>query len=264
MPDPGSGPIAQSMATLATWLSTVDTTAWFGDPGASNAPAGLCAWPVAVLPEQEVRASTVRQPMRLRVRYLLTAGGGRAGGGAKDGGAKDGEAKDGGAKDGGEGAAREAAPAAGELARLLDPVLRAAAAGGDVSVVLEPVPVELWRALDLRPRAALLVDVPAQVDRVTARPPLVRGPLRLDGAPMRSLRGQVVGPGDVPLAGMRVDAPVVGASTYTDDGGRFAFGGLPAGDPARLVLVGRGRQFQAEVNADADAPVLIRCDFEEA
>jgi hypothetical protein len=261
MPDPGSGPIAQSMTALAAWLSTVDTTAWFGDPGAPDAPAGLCAWPVAVLPEQEVRASTVRQPMRLRVRYLLTAGGGRAGGGAAGGG--EGQARDA-VPGGGEGRARDAVPGAGELAGLLDPVLRAAAGDGDVSVVFEPVAVELWRALDLRPRAALLVDVPAQVDRATPRPPLVRGPLRLDGAPMRSLRGQVVGPGDVPLAGMRVEAPVVGASTYTDDGGRFAFGGLPAGDPARLVLVGRGRQFQAEVTADADAPVLIRCDFEEA
>jgi hypothetical protein len=133
-----------------------------------------------------------------------------------------------------------------------------------VSVHFEPVPVELWRALDLRPRAALLVDVPAQVERATPRTPLVRGPLKLEGAPLQALRGQVVGPGDIPLAGIRVEAPVVGASTYTDNGGRFAFGGLPAGAPARLVLVGRGRQFQAEVTADADAPVLIRCDFEEA
>jgi hypothetical protein len=243
MPDPGSGPIAQSLTALAAWLSTVDATAWVGDPGAPDAPSGLCAWPIAVLPEQEVRATTVRQPMRLRVRYLLTAGG-AANGGTANGGATNG--------------------GAAELARLLDPVLRAAAAGGGVSVVFEPVPVELWRALDLRPRAALLVDVPTQVDRATPRPPLVRGPLRLDGAPMRSLRGQVVGPGDVPLAGIRVEAPSIGVSTYTDDGGRFAFGGLPAADPARLVLVGRGRQFAAEVSADADAPVLIRCDFEEA
>jgi hypothetical protein len=232
MTDPGSGPIARSMSALAAWLSTVDTQVWVGDPGAAEAPAsGLCAWPVGVLAEQEVRATTVRQPLRLRVRYLLTAGG--AAGGA-------------------------------DAARLLDPVLNAAAADDAVSVVFEPVPVELWRALELRPRAALLVDVPAQVERVTPRPPLVRGPLRLDGRPLRALSGQVVGPGDVPLAGIRVEAPMVGASTYTDNSGRFAFGGLPAGDPARLVLVGRGRQFQAEVNADADAPVLIRCDFEEA
>jgi Carboxypeptidase regulatory-like domain len=245
MPDPGPGPIAQSMTALAAWLSTVDTAVWVGDPGAPDAPSGLCAWPIAVLPEQEVRATTVRQPMRLRVRYLLTAGGAADGGG--------GAGTDGGASTG-----------AAELARLLDPVLLAAAGGGAVNVVFEPVPVELWRALDLRPRAALLVDVPAQVDRATPRPPLVRGPLRLDGAPVRSLRGQVVGPGDVPLAGVRVEATSIGVSTYTDDGGRFAFGGLPAGDPARLVLAGRGRQFQAEVSTDADAPVLIRCDFEEA
>jgi hypothetical protein len=232
MPDPGSGPIARSMTDLAGWLSTVDISAWVGDPGAGDAPAGgLCAWPVAVLAEQEVRASNQRQPMRLRVRYLLTAGG-EAGG--------------------------------AEAARLLDPVLSAAAADASVAVVFEPVPVELWRALGLRPRAALLVDVPAQVERATPRVPLVRGPLTLDGTPMRSLSGRVVGPGDVPLAGIRVEAPVVGASTYTDNGGRFAFGGLPAGDPARLVLVGRGRQFEAEVGTDADAPVLIRCDFEEA
>ena len=232
MPDPGSGPIARSMTDLAAWLSTVDTSVWIGDPGAEDAPAGaLSAWPVAVLADQEVRGSLLRQPMRLRVRYLVTAGGGTVD---------------------------------ADSARLLDPVLSAAAVGGSVAVVLEPVPVELWQALGLRPRAALLVDVPAQVERATPRVPLVRGPLTVHGTPMRSLSGRVVGPGDVPLAGIRVEAPVLGTSTYTDNGGRFAFGGLPAGEPARLVLVGRGRQFEAEVSTDAEAPVLIRCDFEEA
>jgi hypothetical protein len=220
------------MTDLAVWLSTVDIEAWIGDPGAGDAPAGgLCAWPIAVLADQEVRGSTLRQPMRLRVRYLVTAGG---------------------------------EPGGADAARLLDPVLSAAAAGASVAVVFDPVPVELWRAMGLRPRAALLVDVPAQVERATPRVPLVRGPLTLNGTPMRPLRGRVVGPGDVPLAGIRVEAPVIGASTYTDNGGRFTFDGLPAGDPARLVLAGRGRQFEAEVSTDADAPALIRCDFEEA
>ncbi len=232
MPGPGSGPIARSMTALADWLSTVDITAWIGDPSAAEAPTDtLCAWPVAVLPEQAVRTGTVRQPLRLWVRYLLTAPGATGG---------------------------------DDLARLLDPVLTAAATDGPVHVAFEPVPVELWSALGLRPRAALLVDVPAQVDRETPRVPLVRAGLALEGKPLEALRGRVVGPGDVPLVGIRVEAPVIGAATYTDTGGRFAFGGVPAGDPARLLLTGRGRQFEAEVTADAQAPVLIRCDFEEA
>lgn len=70
MPDPGSGPIARWMTDLAAWLSTVDASAWVSDPGAGDAPAGgLCAWPVAVLAEQEGRATNQRQPMRLRVGY---------------------------------------------------------------------------------------------------------------------------------------------------------------------------------------------------
>jgi hypothetical protein len=219
------------MTALTDWLSTVDAVAWFGDPATAEAPADtLCAWPVAVLPEQAVRTGAVRAPLRLWVRYLLTAPG----------------------------------TTGGDLARLLDPVLTVAATDGPVHVAFEPVPLELWRALGLRPRAALLVDVPAQVDRETPRVPLVRAGLALHGTPLERLQGRVVGPGDVPLVGIRVEAPVIGAATYTDNGGRFAFGGLPAGDPARLVLTGRGRQFEAEVTADAQAPVLIRCDFEEA
>src|SRR4051794_2503982 len=125
------GPVAESMATLVRWLATVDADVTFAAPGRpTDGGPGLLAWPVQLLAEQEVRPSTRPGPLRLRVRYLVTG----AGSGA-------------------------------DLARLLDPVLVAAATATEVTVVLETVPAELWLAFGAPPRAALLVDVPAFVAR---------------------------------------------------------------------------------------------------
>lgn len=228
MADNASGPVTRSMDTLAGWLSTVDSTVRFGPPDDAAAGTGLCAWPVDLLREQEVRSSAGPRQLRLRVRYLVTAEG-------------SGE----------------------QVARLLDPVVAAAVDPTRVTVTFEPVPAELWLALGARPRPALLVDVPVRVDRPAAAVPHVTAPLRLETVVARTLRGTVLGPGDVPVPGMRVEAPAAGAGTYTDAAGAFGFGGLPPGE-LRLVLVGRGRYFHTDVTAAAGEPVVIRCDFEEA
>jgi len=230
-----SGPFSRTMTSLADWLSTVDASVRFappGDPihddGETSTGAALCAWPIDLLPEQTPRTSSGPQPYKVKVRYLVTADG-------------PGE----------------------QLARLLDPVLTAAASATEVSVVLAPVPADLWLAFGARPRAALFVDVPARVSRTAPVIPSVKSPLRLQTLPTRGMRGTVLGPGGEPVPGMRVEAPAVGTGTYTDSSGGFTFAGLPPGD-LRLVLVGRGRYFHADVTAPAGEPVVIRCDFEEA
>jgi hypothetical protein len=229
MADNASGPVTRSMDTLVSWLSTVDSTVRFGPPDDAAADSSrLCAWPIDLLREQEVRSSAGPRQLRLRVRYLVTAEG-------------SGE----------------------QVARLLDPVVSAAVDPIGVTVTFEAVPAELWSALGTRPRLALLVDVPVLLDRPATAAPLVTGPLRLETAVARTVRGTVLGPGDIPLPGMRVEAPAVGAGTYTDTAGVFRFGGLPPGE-LRLVLVGRGRYFHTDVTPATGEPVVIRCDFEEA
>ena len=91
------------------------------------------------------------------------------------------------------------------------------------------------------------MDVPVQVPWPAPAIPLVRGPLRVDGAPLRGCTGRLVGPGGVALPGMRVGSPGVGASAYTDRSGGFAFAGVPGAGALRLRLTGRGRRLKAEV-----------------
>jgi hypothetical protein len=147
---------------------------------------------------------------------------------------------------------------------LLDRALVAAAVAGEPTLVLDPPPAELWLAFGVPPRPVLLLDVAVRVDRPTATAPLVRQPLRVTSAPLRSLYGQVVGPGDLPLSGVRVEVTTTGAATYTDAAGRFSFASIPSDLPARLRLHGRNRHLTAEVATGSTGAVVIHCDLEES
>jgi len=231
--DQASGPIARATATLLDWLSQAGIRAGVAPPGdAGPGPRAVRVWPLALLPEQAVRVTTGRGPLRLRVRYLLSAG--------------------------------PADPPAGpDLVDLLDRVLVAASADGPVHVPVEAVPADLWRSFGLVPRAGLYADVPTRVSRPEPRPARVAAPLRLDGTGLARIHGKVVGPGEVPVPGIRVVVADTGASTYTDQHGRFWFAALPAGRPARLLLSGKGFDLVAEVAAPSTEPVVIHCEFEE-
>jgi hypothetical protein len=146
----------------------------------------------------------------------------------------------------------------------LDRILVAAANAADRCLVLEPPSPQTWLAFGVRPRPALLFDVPLRIARPEPTAPLVRQPVQVRETPMRSLHGRVVGPGDIPLAGMRVEIASTGRATHTDSHGRFAFSGVPGGEQARLRLRGRGRYLLAEVDARPAEPVVIHCDIEEA
>jgi len=67
-----SGPIAAATASLLEWLAaTAEVEVRTATP---RAPVedGLSVWPLALLPERELRNATKREPLRLRVRHLLT------------------------------------------------------------------------------------------------------------------------------------------------------------------------------------------------
>lgn len=230
---PDRGPIATATAMLLDWLSTAGIQAGIAPPGSAGPdPATVRVWPLTLLPEQAVRVTTGRGPIRLRVRYLLSAG--------------------------------PAEPTGGqELVELLDRLLVASTADGPVHVPVEPVAVEVWRAFGMTPRAGLYADVQTRVSRPAPPPSRVKGPLRLDSSALSQLHGRVVGPGDAPVPGVRVVAADSGATTYTDNRGRFAFAALPAGRPARLLLSGKGFDLVAEVATPATDPVVIHCEFEE-
>jgi hypothetical protein len=234
---------AQALQGLCEWLTdavavdggAVDKRA-AGTAGAGTAvrvalpeegqPDGVYVWPVALLPDQGTRGGSGREPLRLRARCAVFVHG----------------------------------PVDVAL-DLLDRVLLAAAGTDRYRLALEPVP-----ALPVPPRTpwpAVLIDVPVRVVPPAAKLPRVTSELRLAGGAVRAIRGQLLGPGGIPLAGMTVTAPGTGAGVSTDERGDFVLPGQPAGRTVALHLSGRGLHLQVDVPPEATDPVVIHCDLEE-
>jgi hypothetical protein len=217
------------LGELRAWLSAaVDAPVEVAAPG-SGQRGRLCVWPLALVAEQGTRGGAGREPLRLRARYLVAVDG--------------------------------PAEAAVEL---LDRLLAAVAADDRYPVLFEALAPAMWAALGTFPRPALVFELPVLVARERVAVPRVRQALRLEVAPLRTLQGRVLGPGGIPLSGVKVTAAGTATSAYTDVRGGFALPGVPGGVPALLWLSGRGLHLQAQVEpANAD-PVLIHCDLEEA
>lgn len=66
---------------------------------------------------------------------------------------------------------------------LLDKALVAATVAGEPEVRLTPLPEQGWLALRCRPQVALLVDMPALIERPTPDIPIVTEELRVDLVP---------------------------------------------------------------------------------
>jgi len=230
-PENGHGPIQEATAGLVSWLaSATDAAVRTAPPDDTDDDVDhpvLSVLVLALAREQELRSADRREPLRFRVRHLVTG------------------------------------PVASDVtARLLDRVLAAAVETGEPMVVLEPPPPELWLALRATPRAALLVDVPTQVARPAPVVPLVRSPLQVRSGPVRSIRGRIVGPADMPLTGIRVEVAGTGAATYTDTSGRFTLAAVPDEESLLMRLSGKGREFLADVVTSSVDDIVIHCDLD--
>ncbi|NUR28785.1 MAG: carboxypeptidase regulatory-like domain-containing protein [Catenulispora sp.] len=197
-----------------------------GDQGGHGKPANpgaLILTPLELRTQRQTRGTGVREPYRFGVRYLLTATGSGALG-------------------------------------LLDRVLAAAVAAGEPLIVLEAGDTALWQALGVPPRPALFVDVPVQIAYEERTAPPVRHPLQLRTIARLTLAGRVLGPGDEPLAAMRVEVVGTPLATLTDAMGRFAVPGVPEAPAVQLRLTGRGRVLLASVDP-AEKDLVITCDL---
>lgn len=223
MTDGERGPIESATAELAQWLTrTVGEPVWVGPPADAERP-GLSLWPLALRPETQLRGAGRREPYRFGIRYLITVG----------------------------------QPAS---LGLLDRLLRAAAVAGEPAVSLDAGDPRLWRSFGVAPRPAVFIDIAVQIDRPLAVAAPVTRPLSLRQLELTSFTGRVVGPGEQPVASMRVEVLDTQYATHTDDAGWFTVPGVPAGAAIRLRLRGRGHVMTAEVNP-ADDDIVIHCEF---
>lgn len=221
------GSVAEATWTVLNCLAAAGLPAGVARPGphASASTEEVAVWPLALLPER-VTGPAGDEPLRLRARYLVTS------------------------------------DSPQWTTATVDRVLAALVGDRAVCLVPEPVPTELWVALGAPPRFALLVDVPVAVHRAAPAAPRVTGGLRITETPLRAVRGRVVGPGDVPVPGVRVVAVGFDLAARTDAHGGFAFPGLPAA-ATRLTVAGKGLRGGVDVPADQSQPVVLHCQYEE-
>jgi hypothetical protein len=223
-----AGPVGAAMAALAGWLSAAAGagTEVVTAPPADSAAARVCLWPLGLLPEREGRGGAGTAPMRLRARFLVVVDG-----------------------------------PAGAAVSIVDRLLRAAVEPGAYQPAPEVVDPAVWQAMGVVPRPALLFDVPLCLDRRTPVAARVARTLRVDGAPIRSLHGRVVGPSGIGLPGIQVATG--DAVTRTDSRGDFVLDAV-TGDPVTVLrLAGKGLHLRAEVPAGSTDAVVVHCDIEE-
>ncbi len=119
---------------------------------------------------------------------------------------------------------------------------------------------EIWAALGARLRPSFTLCAPVELTRrMPPAPQVHRHEFKFP--PVVPLVGVVVGPGDIPLAGAKVEIRSLGVSARTDPAGRFRFALIPrtleAGD---VVVLAKGRECRAgaiEAPRD-DKPLVIR------
>jgi hypothetical protein len=100
----------------------------------------------------------------------------------------------------------------------------------------------LWLALGVVPRPAFILRVPLRLARPEPATGIVLHPIIINDAPVRALIGRLVGPGNIPLAGARLELPSLHLATRSDHRGFFRFPPIPADPlPTELVITARGR-----------------------
>lgn len=151
-----------------------------------------------------------------------------------------------------------------EAHHLLGELLLAVMEQHEYELDLSELPATLWTNFGIAPRPALTLRVPLYSERKEATVRLVRGPLVVRGAPVRSLRGIVLGPGDIPVAGAEVELPSLHLRDHTDARGHFHFSTVPAEPQSVQLLVkarGRAQSVTVEQAASDKEPVMIQFDL---
>lgn len=149
-----------------------------------------------------------------------------------------------------------------EAHRLLGDLLFAALDGKDYDVDLSHTDAATWAALGVSPQPSFTLEAHLKLERAEPPTRYVRVPLVVQAGPMVPLQGSVVGPGDMPIAGARVEALGLNMWERTDSHGRFQFAGVPGGPkPLRLRVKAKGREMAVLVPQPASGdPVTIRFD----
>ncbi len=143
---------------------------------------------------------------------------------------------------------------------LLVRLIFAAMESADFQVESEPLPLSAWTALGVSPRPSFLLRVPLSYERPATPTKLVRQTIKIKASPVISFHGLVLGPGEIPLSGCRVELPALSLSTSTDYKGRFSFPSVPGEGTKELLCKAKGRELPVSTEGnypDSRAPMVI-------
>ena len=128
------------------------------------------------------------------------------------------------------------------------------------------MPLELWRGFGIAPRPAFVLVHRIRRLLPEERAPRLRHPPEVAAESLARLEGVVLGPGELPIPGARVEVPGLGRSTYTDLRGCFHFEAVPEAPPVqRLRVTAKDADFQVTL-ADGEGyadPLIIHVQFTE-
>jgi hypothetical protein len=145
--------------------------------------------------------------------------------------------------------------------RQLGDLLFAVMENAEYEIDLEPLPPALWTSFGIAPQPAFMLKVLLQRERPEPEVKYVTSPLVVTGAPITTVYGIVLGPGDVPIMGAHVEYPTLNRSVYTDAHGRFRLPGVPGTSvPKELRVTAKGHEQRVSANqatSESD-PLVIR------
>jgi hypothetical protein len=123
---------------------------------------------------------------------------------------------------------------------------------------------DLWLALRVAARPALVVREALERPRVQKLVPLVRRLPEVEYAPGRRVAGRIVGPGNIPIAGARIEVASAGLTTYSDHRGDFILAGVPTGPPdPTLFIAAKGVRLTVQAEASSNEPLVISVPLPE-
>jgi hypothetical protein len=216
---------------LKEWAGTVvpDVEIRFTPPDDSEAVPAVYIYLLDLLPDASCATAERTPLLQLGLRYLVTA----------------------------------QADSPRETHRILGSLVFAAMEHAEFRVELDPPAAGFWRALGIVPRPAFMLRAPLRLQRKEPAVARVRKPAEVHHRALTSLVGLLLGPGDLPVCGARVELGSPRLATHTDSRGFFSFAAVPA-EPRqkRLQIRAKGCEQTVTVEHAAGDPKPLVIHFE--
>jgi hypothetical protein len=157
------------------------------------------------------------------------------------------------------------APSRAEADRVIVALGFAALDRGSPELERDGAGPDLWLALRVPARPALVVREVLERPRFMKRVPLVRRPPVTEYAASRRVAGRIVGPGNIAIAGARIEVASAGLTAFSDHRGEFILAGVPTGPPdPTLFIVAKGVRLTVQAKASSNEPLVISVPLPES